>query len=132
MKLFFSLFFILSFNNSFSQQESADSLYPLVIYYEGSNFNIDSNYRYRLTDLVQYMNTKPEISLHVRGHVCCGPDKKLSKKRAKKAFQYLKKNGIHKSRLSYAGYSNDLPLRFPEKTKEDAEMNRRVDFVIRR
>lgn len=83
-----------------------------------------------MQEFVLYLKENREIQVHVRGHVCCGADKRLSRKRAKYAFKYLKKAGIHRDRLSFKGYSNEIPLRFPEKEEEDAAMNRRVDFIL--
>ncbi len=129
-QLLCSLYFLFICTTVTAQQEPKDSLYPLVLFYEGSNCKIDSNYRYVLQDMIRYLKENKEVHVLIRGHVCCGPDKKLSTKRAKKAYRYLKKNGISTDRLSYKGVSNDFPLRFPEKTEEDEAMNRRVDFVL--
>lgn len=85
-----------------------------------------------MQEFVLYLNEHKEIKVHVRGHVCCGADKRLSRKRAKHAFKYLKKAGIQRERISFKGYSNDIPARFPEKEEEDAALNRRVDFILLR
>lgn len=102
----------------------------LVIYYEGSDCEIDSNYKYKMNDLIEYLQNDSNSYLHIRGHVCCGPDKRLSKKRARVVYRYLKRSGIPKSRLSFEGCSNSIPARFPEKSDEDEALNRRVDFIL--
>lgn len=85
-----------------------------------------------MQEFVLYLKENRKVQVHIRGHVCCGADKRLSRKRAKYAFKYLKKAGIQRERLSFKGYSNEIPLRFPEKEEEDAAMNRRVDFILSR
>ncbi len=76
------------------------------------------------------MTKNPTWKLHIRGHVCCGPDQKLSDKRAKNMYKFLLKKKIPASQLSYKGYSDEKPSVFPEKSIEDAQANRRVDFII--
>lgn len=71
-----------------------------------------------------------ELTIEIRGHVCCEDKMRLSKKRAKAVYKYLVKEEIEKRRLSYKGYSNSLPLAFPEETNKDREANRRVDVVF--
>lgn len=85
-----------------------------------------------MMDFVAYLDSVKSVDVHIRGHVCCGPDKKLSRKRAKYVYKFLIAQGIDKKRLSYKGYSNEYPLIFPEKTEFDAFQNRRVDFQIRK
>lgn len=107
-------------------------LYEFDMKYVGSNSSIDPNYRYVLEHLVELLIKDTTLSVHVRGHVCCGPSYRLSKKRACRAYRFLKKSGIDKQRLSYKGYSDAAPLAFPEETEEDEIRNRRVDFIISR
>jgi outer membrane protein OmpA-like peptidoglycan-associated protein len=128
MKAITLFLFLLARAFSFSQDSTF--VRNFVLFYEGSNCAIDSNYKYRMNDLVDYLKQEERSRLHIRGHVCCGPDKSLSKKRARKVYRYLVKNGVAKNRLSFEGCSNSIPLRFPEKSDEDEAMNRRVDFVL--
>lgn len=130
--------FILCSTNSIGQSlesgtvsnDSSTFLFEYDMRYIGSNTRIDPNYQYVLDYLIESIQKNPSWTVHVRGHVCCGPSKKISKRRAKKVYRFLKKNGIPKMRLTYKGYSDSLPLAFPEKTSEDEQKNRRVDFII--
>lgn len=90
------------------------------------------NYRYVLEYLVELLEKNPTWTVHIRGHVCCGPSERISCKRAKNVYKFLIRLGVNPLRMSYKGYSDTLPLAFPEKTEEDEIMNRRVDFVIHR
>lgn len=112
--------------------QSNESLHPLYIPYIGSAYRVDPNYRYLLTEMAERLQSDTTIAIHVRGHVCCGPAYRLSKRRAKKVYQFLLRAGAPKERLSYKGYSDNCPKRWPEKTEEDTALNRRVDFVVRK
>ncbi len=72
----------------------------------------------------------PHLTAHIRGHVCGGNKVSLSRRRARTVYRYLIKNGIERDRLSYAGYGNQKPLVFPERTAVDRGANRRVDVVF--
>jgi len=111
-------------------KDSTSFLYEFDMKYIGSSVQVAPNYYSILDYLVELLNKNPKWTVHVRGHVCCGPSLRVSKRRAKKAYQFLKRSGIDKSRLSYKGYNDLEPLAFPEKTEEDERINRRVDFII--
>jgi outer membrane protein OmpA-like peptidoglycan-associated protein len=98
--------------------------------FEGANVQIDGNYQYLLETIVDYLVKNPEIYVHIRGHVCCRPGQRISKRRARNVYRFLKRQGIAKHRMTYRGYSNTIPLAFPEKTDEDERVNRRVDFIL--
>ena len=83
-----------------------------------------------IKSLGDFLTKYPELSVLIRGHVCCGPNKKLSKKRAKKVFKSLKEMGIRKKRISFKGMSNNEPAVSPEETEKDRQMNRRVDVIF--
>lgn len=129
------VFTLLSFNICAQEKDSLgpnEYLYEFSMRYYGSESGVDPYYQYMLDYLVEMVQNNDSISLHVRGHVCCGAAYRLSKKRAKKTYKYLIRAGIDKTRISYKGYSNERPRAWPEKTKKDELVNRRVDFVIRR
>lgn len=85
-----------------------------------------------LDQLYRTLMTYPELKAHFRGHVCCGHNQRISSKRARYVYRYLKKRGVPKDRISYEGYSNTIPLVTPERTSEDRAKNRRVDVVYTR
>lgn len=112
--------------------DSSQFLYEYSMRYVGSSTSIDMNYRYILESIVELLEKNPGWTVDIRGHVCCGPSQKVSDKRAKTVYLYLIKKGVDPTKLSYKGYSDTMPLRYPEKTEEDANANRRVDFIIHR
>lgn len=110
--------------------DSVGYFFEFDLKYEGASTAIDNNYRYALEKLIQTLEEKPELLVHVRGHVCCGPGEKISRRRARKVRRFLIRQGIDKSRITYRGYSNEAPLISPEKTEDDERRNRRVDFIL--
>lgn len=112
--------------------DTSQFLYEFSMRYVGSSTRIDMNYRYVLEHLAELLDKNKSWTLHIRGHVCCGPSDKISTKRAKKVYNFMIRSGVDAARISFKGYSDRMPLAFPEKTEEDEEMNRRVDFVVHR
>ena len=85
-----------------------------------------------LQELHKFLTDNPHVTAHIRGHVCCKPNKKLSKARAHRVYKYLLDHSISKHRISYKGYSNRAPYTKPEISEEDRQSNRRVDVVFRK
>jgi len=83
-----------------------------------------------MDDLFNFLNQNKQIHAFIRGHVCCGDNLKLSKKRAKYVYQELIKRGVNKDRLRYQGFSNTLLLVNPEITEADRTKNKRVDVIF--
>lgn len=113
-----------------SSKVTDEYVYEFDMKYVGSNFRVDPNYQYVLDYLIELMQKNENYHLHIRGHVCCGPNERLSTKRAKKVFNYLKRAGLPITRMSFKGYSNTKPINILEETEEDEQQNRRVDFII--
>lgn len=105
---------------------------PIVmpITFVGGTSKMNSEGNAYLQYLAKTLKENPDYTAHIRGHVCCGDNYRMSKKRAKTVYKYLVKQEVDKKRLSYKGYSNYLPLVFPEHTKEDRAANRRVDVIF--
>lgn len=106
------------------------NIYKNDLKYIGSSTSIDPNYRYVMEELIQILAANPKATIHIRGHVCCGPSDRISFKRARRVFKFLVQHGISRQRISFKGYSNKIPLAYPEETEEDEFLNRRVDFII--
>ena len=83
-----------------------------------------------LDKLYDTLQKNPQLTAHIRGHVCCENNKRLSKIRAKEVHDYLVEKGISQNRLSFKGYGNKLPLVYPELNPSDRSQNRRVDVVF--
>ncbi len=96
----------------------------------------------RLKELLKTLQKYPNLHIRIEGHICCGvegePDgydqdtgeQRLSYNRAHNIYQYLVRNGIAKTRLSFAGFGYSRPLYYPEKNDEEQKRNRRVEIII--
>lgn len=102
---------------------------PIPIYFRGNKGVIKSESIPVLDQLYRTLVSYPDLKAHFRGHVCCGHNQRISTKRARYVYKYLRKRGISKDRISYKGYSNTEPLVTPERTEADRVKNRRVDVV---
>lgn len=109
-----------------------ESIYEFYMPYFGSEYEVDLNYQYKLEEMAQWIRLDTTLHLHIRGHVCCGDGERLSRLRAHRVYRFLLDKGAPPERLSFKGYSNRCPKNWPERTEEDENMNRRVDFVIRK
>ncbi len=102
---------------------------PIPLFFEGNKGIMKKESLPVLDQLYRTMISYPELKAHFRGHVCCGRNKRISSKRARYVYKYLLKRGVPKDRISYKGYSNSIPLVWPERTEEDRAKNRRVDVI---
>jgi outer membrane protein OmpA-like peptidoglycan-associated protein len=98
--------------------------------FEGIDPVINQSSIKEMDDLFNFLNQNKQINAFIRGHVCCGDDMKLSRKRAKYVYSELIKKGIDSKRLRFQGFSNSLLLVSPEKTDADRAKNRRVDVIF--
>lgn len=82
-----------------------------------------------LDQLLQTMRNYPHLEINLRGHVCCDHNMSLSIARARTVYDFLLVNEIQKSRISYQGFSNTLPL-YPENSEINEQKNRRVEVEV--
>lgn len=113
-----------------SEGDTTRFVYDQIITYHGSSTDLDPHFHLMLEYLLELMDENPTWTIQIRGHVCCGPAEKVSEKRAKKVYEYLLEQGLSAERMTYKGYSDRMPLAYPELTPEDEERNRSVDFLI--
>jgi len=97
-----------------------------------------------LDDLLKVMKSHPKMVIRVEGHICCGTPsdevdgmdfgteiQNLSVARAQAVQDFLIKNGIKSSRISFKGFGHTRPIYpFPEKSEEEEQSNRRVEIII--
>jgi OmpA-OmpF porin, OOP family len=73
---------------------------------------------------------KVEIAGHTDGIGSVGANLKLSQRRAEAVREYLIGKGARPEQLVARGYGKSEPLVKPERTAEDRERNRRVEFRV--
>ena len=102
----------------------------LDIQFTGGTATILDISQVEVDNLYNFMNENKEFKAFIRGHVCCKVDPVLSEQRAEAVYDLLIYKGIDPSRLTHQGFSNTMPVAFPEITAEDQQRNRRVDVVF--
>jgi outer membrane protein OmpA-like peptidoglycan-associated protein len=104
--------------------------YILSIHFLGGTDKMTYGSKDEIVRFYTFLAHHQHLKVQIRGHVCCGKNKRISTKRAKAVYRELVTLGIPKKRLKYIGMSNKAPLRYPEKTADDRSKNRRVDVVF--
>lgn len=105
-----------------------------ILFYNRSGMYLPES-KEELGQLYVFMKKNPDVSAHIRGHICCNPYTEwddISQARARTVAIYLIENGINQERITFKGYGTSLPYRSPEITEEDRKLNRRVDVVFTR
>lgn len=89
-----------------------------------------------LTKLAKLLLKNKNIEFEIQGHICCTPKyqkeaidrhtgkRKLSHNRAEAVYKYLIIKKVPKSRMTFKGYGNTVPL------GKGSEYDRRVELVI--
>lgn len=100
------------------------------LFFKGNSTDVREGSFPELKRIETVFKENPNLSAEIRGHVCCGNNIMLSRKRAREIYLYLIERGIDKSRLTYKGYGNKSPLVTPELSDQDRALNRRIEIVF--
>ena len=98
-----------------------------------NTFAVVPESRKKLYELLIVMEMNPQLKIEIQGHLCCMAVDRidLSTQRAKAVYNFLIKNKIEKSRLSYKGFGSTQPIYpLPEKDEPQRAANRRVEIAI--
>jgi outer membrane protein OmpA-like peptidoglycan-associated protein/Tfp pilus assembly protein PilF len=141
--LFYSESF--SLNNSNSQAKPFNLTIPLQkievggkvvlknIFFETNKYELLPESKIELEQLIKFLNANPKIAIEIGGHTDDVGDQKinqtLSENRAKTVYNYLLKNKISPTRLTYKGYGETMPVS-NNATNESRQNNRRTEFRI--
>lgn len=123
---------VTDFKQVFNAQKKSGEFKPIQLKLEFQNGLVNlMYYSYSEVDrLYLFLAENEEVNVFLRGHVCCSPSEEIALGRALTVYNLLIQKGIDKSRISYQGYSNRMPLVDPELTEEDRQRNRRVEVVF--
>jgi len=105
--------------------------------FEGGKYDVTSDMYPDLDKLVILLVDNEQLGLFISGHTdSVGDEQKniqLSQKRADAIRQYiLKKSKVDESRVVAKGFGSSAPIVQDEKTEEDRQVNRRVEFELTR
>lgn len=98
-----------------------------------NTFIVVNESRGKMYELLLVMEQNPKLKIEIQGNLCCQPVDRtnLSTQRAKAMYNFLIKNNIDKSRLSYKGFGSSRPIYpLPEKDEKERAANRRVEILI--
>jgi len=116
--------------------KKGDKLVLNNILFQANSTSLLSRSKSELSSLAYLLKNNPNLKIEIDGHVNAPGEKnndanlKLSEGRAKAIYDYLIKNGIEASRLSYKGFGNTQMI-FPNaKTEMEMKVNRRVEILI--
>ena len=103
------------------------------IFFETGKYELLPHSKVELEKLIDFLKNNPLVKIEIGGHTDnIGSEEYnqiLSENRARAVFNYLLKNEIEKSRLSYQGYGFSLPLASND-TANGRAKNRRTEFKI--
>ncbi|MHB8258852.1 MAG: OmpA family protein [Bacteroidia bacterium] len=103
------------------------------IFFDVDKFDLKPESNTELTKLTAFLTQNKGIKIEISGHTDSDGDKKanrtLSTNRAKAVSEYLIKNGIAATRLTYKGYGDTMP-KLPNTTPENKAINRRTEIKI--
>ncbi len=89
-----------------------------------------------LNKMVNFLNENKYVSVEIAGHTDnIGNDafnKRLSQLRANRVMEYLVNKGIDRSRLTAVGYGEERPIVSNDDEVMGREINRRVEFIIKK
>lgn len=124
-----------------STTKAGDNITLQNIHFEGGRHKFLEQSYPALEELLTVMKSIPTLVIEIQGHICCeigdidGVDmelgsRDLSVQRARAVYQYLFRNGIDVSRMTYKGFGHKFPITQEEKTEEEKTANRRVEIKI--
>ena len=112
---------------------SKSNVEPIVLdikFIPGQDMFLNDQAFQEATDLFEFLNQNQNVKAFIRGHVCCKDDLTMSTMRAYKVYQYLTERKIDPKRLEFKGFSNTMPVVYPEINEFDRQKNRRVDVIF--
>jgi outer membrane protein OmpA-like peptidoglycan-associated protein/tetratricopeptide (TPR) repeat protein len=103
------------------------------IFFESGKSTIKDESFQQLNAAIEFMKENPSLTIEVSGHTdnvgSLYSNLKLSQARAKAVVDFMTKQGIDKSRLTFKGYGPNQPVA-PNTTADGRAQNRRVEFKI--
>jgi|GEM_PF-430478 len=103
------------------------------IFFEFNKATFTQESFFQLDAMKEYMQSN-NVSIVLAGHTdnigTTTFNKSLSEQRAKAVQDYLVKNGINPTRLSFIGFGETKPLVSNDDEEEGREINRRVEFTV--
>ena len=119
------------FKNVLSNKANLEPIVLAIQFVPGQDVFLDELAYTEANDLYNFLNENKNVTAFIRGHVCCKNDPVLATQRAYAVYNYLLNKKIEPQRLDFKGFSNTMPIAFPEYSEVERQMNRRVDVVFK-
>lgn len=104
------------------------------IYFFNNSATVVSKSEPTLYELLCAMQENPNLKIEIQGHICCKLPTQvdlISSARAKAVYNYLLRNKIARTRMTYKGYGVSKPIhKIPEENSLQEDENRRVEILI--
>ena len=104
-----------------------------MVLFATNSYEINDTIKVVLDNFAEFLNENPKLKVAINGHTdnVGTPQSNLllSDNRARAVFDYLGSKAIEKSRLSYKGFGESVPVA-PNDTEEGRAKNRRTVFVV--
>ena len=104
------------------------------IYFFNNSATVVSKSEPTLYELLCAMQENPNLKIEIQGHICCKLETQvdlISSARAKAVYNYLLRNKIARTRMTYKGYGVSRPIhKIPEENSLEEDENRRVEILI--
>jgi outer membrane protein OmpA-like peptidoglycan-associated protein len=113
-----------------------DHIYLDNIHFEKGSSKLNTKTKNELDKIALLLHRYKNIQFEIQGHVCCTPKyqkeaidkdtkkRQLSTNRAQSVYKYLAFRRVPKTRMTFKGYGNTVPL------NKGPEYDRRVELVI--
>src|SRR5690606_5960527 len=113
-----------------------DHIYLENLLFERGSSKLTIKAKTQLDAIARHLHKHKNLEFEIQGHVCCTPPyqkeaidlgtrkRQLSTNRAQAVFKYLVFKKIAKTRMSFKGYGNTVPL------GKGSEYDRRVELVV--
>jgi outer membrane protein OmpA-like peptidoglycan-associated protein len=113
--------------------EEGTTLVLKNIFFDVNKYVLKPESRTELQRLFEFMKRFPEMKIEIGGHTdnTGNPtaNQSLSENRAKAVMEYLVSLGVGKSRISYKGYADTMPVATND-TEDGKAQNRRTEIKI--
>jgi outer membrane protein OmpA-like peptidoglycan-associated protein/tetratricopeptide (TPR) repeat protein len=103
------------------------------IFFDFGSYELRAESKVELKKLIAFIHKNPGLKIEIGGHTDdVGSQENnlaLSKNRARAVKEFLVKNGIEFTNLTFKGYGETQPL-FPNDSESNRQLNRRIEFKI--
>ncbi len=103
------------------------------IFFGFDSYKLEDRSFAELNTIINFLKENPSVKISVEGHTdnegSAAYNKSLSENRAKSVYTYLTEKGIDKTRLSYKGFGDSVPVSTND-TEEGRALNRRTEVKI--